>query len=233
MVSLLRSHVLLVAGLAALPMQAALTPAAAVDSGPVPRGPVAIVEETTANVTTVEPMDLLREGTALALRDDQGVIISYLDTCQRESIRGGEIVIGRGRSEITGGTVARIAVNCDPAALALTPEQANESATLAFRDPTSAGDDPIAAQAQFVLSTRAPIVIAPDLTEVALENLRVPGAPRLVQLQDGVGELTGTDALLDKGGVYHLVGGGRSVVFRISRDATDAALPLLKRAIRF
>ncbi|MBL8710276.1 MAG: hypothetical protein JNL25_13860 [Rhodospirillaceae bacterium] len=230
---MLRRHALLVASLVALPLQAALSPAAAEDSGPVPRGPVAIVEETTANVTTVEPMDLLREGTALALRDDQGVIISYLDTCQRESIRGGEIVIGLGQSEITGGTVVRIAVDCDPAALALTPEQANESATLAFRDPTSTGNDPIAAQAEFVLSTRAPIVIVPDLAEVTIENLRVPGAPRLVQLRDGVGELTGTDGLLDKGGVYRLVGGDRSVVFRISRDATDAALPLLKRAIRF
>jgi hypothetical protein len=201
---------------------------------PVAPAPVAIVEDVTDNVVAVAPLDLLRNGDAVALAPDQGIIISYLDSCQRESIRGGTVAIGRSQSTVTGGIVSRQAVACDATALALTPDQANQSAALAFRlpEPPAAGD-PLAASAAFAMSTRHPVAIVSDLNELLVRDLRQPSESVTRQARKGVIELTDEADPLDKGGVYRLEGGGRSLIFRIGREATDAPLPLLKRIIRF
>lgn len=197
-----------------------------------PATPVAIVESTVGKVA-VTPFDLLREGDTLTFAADQGMIVSYLESCQRENIRGGTVVIGRTQSQVSGGTIAREGVACDPAALALTPEQANQSAALAFRDSESGDTDPVAAQAAFVLSSRYPVVLAPDLAELWIEDQRKPGTRHKLVAKNGVVQLTDGISPLPKGGVYRLEGGGRSLIFRIGREATDAPLPLLKRLIRF
>lgn len=197
-----------------------------------PSGPVAIVEDTTDGVAAVAPLDLLRAGDQIALQPGQGVIISYLNSCQRENIRGGHVLVGETQSQVHDGTLSRQAIACDPLALALTPAQANQSGALAFRDPDAKGD-PIADQAKFVMATRHPIVLALDLDSVTIEDLRQPGSARRLAASGGIIELTDPDAPLAKGGVYKLTGGGRSLVFRIGREATDAPLPLLKRIIRF
>lgn len=198
-----------------------------------PATPVAIVEDTIGDVGAVTALDLLLEGDRLTLAADQGMIVAYLESCLRENIRGGTVVIGRRQSTVSGGTVTREGVACDPAALALTPQQANQSAALAFRDSDGGDSDPIAAQATFVLASRHPVVLAPDLVELWIEDQRKPGAPRKLAVTEGVVELTGAESPLPKGGVYRLQGGGRTLVFRIGREATDAPLPLLKRLIRF
>lgn len=197
-----------------------------------PSPPVAIIEDATSQVTSLAPLDLLRAGDEISLAPDEGVIISYLNSCRRENIRGGHVVIGETESAVRDGTVSRESVACDPMALALTPAQANQSGALAFRGEDAKGD-PIADQAKFAMETRHPIVLALDITSVTLEDLRDPGKVRTIEAAGGIIELTTPDAPLAKGGVYKLTGGGRSLVFRIGREATDAPLPLLKRLIRF
>lgn len=196
-------------------------------------GAVAIVEETSGNVAGVEPLDLLREGRTIALKADAGLIISYLNSCQRENIRGGKVTIGKVQSDIAGGTVDRVRLTCDPVALDLSPEQANQSATLVFRADKTVSGDPIAAQAKFVMETRQPLVIAPALNEITLEDLRHAGTKWSVKVAKGIADLTADHKLLDQGGVYRLMGGGRELIFRVGKEATDAPLPLLKRVIRF
>lgn len=201
---------------------------------PIAPAPVAIVENVTDNLVAVAPLDLLRDGDVMALAPDQGIIISYLDSCQRESIRGGTVAIGRSQSDVVGGIVSRQAVACDAIALALTPDQANQSAALAFRQPEQVADgDPLAASAAFVMATRHPVVIAGGLNAVTIRDLRQSGAAIMRQARNGVIELTDAASPLAKGGVYRLEGGGRSLIFRVGREATDAPLPILKRIIRF
>jgi hypothetical protein len=187
---------------------------------------VAIVEDTSGAIVGVEPLDLLSAGREIELAADAGLILSYLNSCQRESIRGGKITIGHGQSEVKGGNVTRKRVPCDPAALDLTPEQANQSATLVFRRP------PLEEGAEFLLDTRQPLVIAPHLKTVKLEDLRHSGKVRSVKVVRGVADLTAEFGLLDQGGLYRLSGGDKSVVFLVGKEATDAPLPILQRAIR-
>ncbi|MBK8158826.1 MAG: hypothetical protein IPK59_08720 [Rhodospirillaceae bacterium] len=185
------------------------------------------MEDTTGTIEGVEPLDLLSEGREISLRPDSGLIISYLDSCQRENIRGGKIVIGKAQSDVTDGNVSRKRISCDPAALALTPEQANQSATLVFRPA------PLEDGVKFVMGTRRPVVIAGDLKDVLIEDLRKPGTTWSVVVVNGVADLTADRRILDRGGHYRLVGGGRTLVFQIGLEATDAPLPLLLRVIRF
>lgn len=187
---------------------------------------VAIVEDTSGKVAGVEPLDLLREGKTIDLNADGGLIVSYLNSCQRESIRGGKVTIGKTQSEVEGGEVGRQRVRCDAAALNLTPEQANQSATLVFRKPE------IEEGVKFVIETRQPLVIAPDLKEILVEELRDNGQKWTVKVVKGVADITAGRNTLDLAGRYQLSGGGRSLIFRVGKEATDAKLPLLQRAIR-
>ncbi len=193
---------------------------------------VAIVEDTSGKVAGVEPLDLLRLGREIELSADSGLIISYLNSCQRENIRGGKVVIGDVQSEVTGGEVSRRRVPCDAAALNLTPEQANQSATLVFRGDDSVEGDPVAAEAKFLLDTRQPIVLAPGIAEITVENRRNPSIKWSVKLVDGVADITRGHGLLDQGGVYRIVSGQRSVIFRVGKEASDAPMPILKRLVR-
>lgn len=187
---------------------------------------VAIVEDTSGKIIGVEPLDLLRAGKVIALKSDEGLIISYLNSCQRENIRGGKVIIGQAQSEVAGGTVARTKLTCDPVALALSPEQANQSATLVFREP------PQEKGIDFLLVTRQPIVIAPEVGEVILEQLEKKQSTRTFKVTKGVADLTVDYGPLDQGGLYRLTAGGKVVTFRVGKEATDAPLPLLKRVIR-
>lgn len=198
-----------------------------------PKPPVAIVEDMTANVTKIPHFHLLRVGDVLDLASDQGIIISYIESCRRENIRGGEVRIGQAESTVQGGKVQHQIVPCDPLALDLTPEQASQSAALAFRDPDEpAAGDPVAAEAAFAMASRLPLVLAPDIAELVVEDRRTGRIWRR-QATDGLFTLAGDGTLLERGGVYRISGGGRSLVFRIGREASGAPLPLLKRLIRF
>jgi hypothetical protein len=187
---------------------------------------VAIVEDTSGNVVGVEPLDLLRTGREIVLTAESGVIVSYLNSCQRENIRGGKVVIGEVQSEVQGGEVSRRRVPCDAAALNLTPEQANQSATLVFRDP------PKEQGIDFLLNTRQPIVIAPGIAEVTLEQLEKTKSSRRVKVVKGIADLTAEHGLLDQGGLYRLTAGAKVVKFRVGKEATDNPMPILQRAIR-
>ncbi len=187
---------------------------------------VAIVEDTSGNIAGIEPFDLLRPGREIELSSDSGVIISYLNSCQRENIRGGKVVIGEVQSDIQGGEVSRRSVPCDAASLNLTPEQANQAATLVFRKP------PLEKGINFLLLTRQPIVIASGVDEVMLEQLSEKYATRMVKVVNGVADLTAEQGLLDKGGLYQLTAGDRVVKFRVGKEATDNPIPVLQRVIR-
>ena len=187
---------------------------------------VAIVEDTSGNVAGVEPLDLLRSGREIVLTAESGLIVSYLNSCQRENIRGGKIVIGEVQSEVKGGEVSRRRVPCDAAALRLTPEQANQSATLVFRKP------PQEKGIDFLLNTRQPIVIAPGTAEVTLKQLEKTKSTRTVKVVKGVADLTAENGLLDQGGLYQLTAGDKVIKFRVGKEATDNPMPILQRAIR-
>ena len=62
--------------------------------------PVALIEGLTSPSQRVELMTYAHVGQVIHLSTDQTMVLSYGDTCIRETITGGTITIGMGQSEV-------------------------------------------------------------------------------------------------------------------------------------
>ena len=95
------------AGLAALAFAGALAvmPAAAGD-------PAALVESVTSRSQRMELMTYAHVGQIIRLSPDQTMVLSYRDSCVRETVTGGTITVGTEQSEVRSGQVKRIRGYC-------------------------------------------------------------------------------------------------------------------------
>jgi hypothetical protein len=85
---------------------AILTVASGAAADPIGVG-VALVESLTGNLSDVAAMDYVRAGQVIRLGPDQTIVLSYRDSCVRETITGGNVIIGTRRSEVKFGKVQR------------------------------------------------------------------------------------------------------------------------------
>jgi hypothetical protein len=94
-------------GLATLAFTGALavTPAAA-------GGPVALVESRTSLSQRMELMTYAHVGQVIRLSPDQTMVLSYRDSCVRETVTGGTITVGTEQSDVRSGQVNRIQGHC-------------------------------------------------------------------------------------------------------------------------
>ena len=86
----MRKHIRIAAAAGAL----SVIPAFAGDA------PVALIEGLTSPSQRVELMTYAHVGQVIHLSTDQTMVLSYGDTCIRETITGGTITIGMGQSEV-------------------------------------------------------------------------------------------------------------------------------------
>jgi hypothetical protein len=102
-----KSRALFQTGLATLAFAAALavTPAAAGD-------PVALVESITSLSQRMELMTYAHVGQVIRLSPDQTMVLSYRDSCVRETVTGGTITVGTEQSDVRSGQVNRIQGHC-------------------------------------------------------------------------------------------------------------------------
>jgi len=95
--------------------------------------PVAIVEDSPKTAGRGQAFDLLNESEVLTLAPGEILILGYLKSCTRETITGGTITIGAKESAVEGGKVTREKTECTQTKLALTADESQQSATIAFR----------------------------------------------------------------------------------------------------
>src|SRR3984957_20039878 len=110
---------------------AAATPAAA--RAPAPLVPIALVEDVKSTTAGVEFMDYVGAGQVIKLGPHDTLVLSYLTSCQHETITGGTVTVGFRESSVQGGEVARATVPCDGGNVRLRPAEADKSAATAFR----------------------------------------------------------------------------------------------------
>jgi hypothetical protein len=198
-------------------------------SGPAEAGgqPVAVVESAGENAS-VAAFELLSEGQRIELSGTEELVISYFESCTREKIAGGSVIVGRTRSTLSGGTVETQTYKCVVSALTLTPEEQSSAAFVLRGPPTG---DPIADQAKFVIPTELPLVLAIGADSVELVDLRDQSRHWTVPAKGGIADLAAVSGPLKDGGVYRVTAGDRSVVFRVGSMASNAEFPLLKRLL--
>jgi len=102
-------------GLATLAFAAALAiiPATAEDAA-------ALVESITSHSQRVELMTYAHVGQVIRLSPDQTMVLSYRNSCARETITGGTVTVGIERSEVQSGDVKRVSGSCGAGKVELT-----------------------------------------------------------------------------------------------------------------
>jgi hypothetical protein len=105
-------------GLAMLAFAAALAiiPASAEDAG-------ALVESITSHSQRVELMTYAHVGQVIRLSPDQTMVLSYRNSCARETITGGTVTVGIEHSEVQSGDIKRVGGSCNAGKVELTGGQ--------------------------------------------------------------------------------------------------------------
>jgi hypothetical protein len=93
----------------------------------------ALVEDVSAGVAGVEALDYVSAGQTITLGAGRTLVLSYLGSCRRETIKGGTVVVGPTQSTVTDGQVETQTMKCDRAALRLASAQASQSGAAAIR----------------------------------------------------------------------------------------------------
>lgn len=190
--------------------------------------PVAIVEDVAGTDVGVEIMEIVAQGRIIDLSPGQRVVLGYMNSCVRERIEAGHVVVGRNQSSVTGGHVEREVAECHSkgAALAI---GTSEGTGLIFRGGED--DEPVR---EPILRYRAPVFVADGAVGATLriERLDHQEALRNFAMPGPVMDLVGKNEPLTPGGMYRASTDGREAVFSIHRYAADVSGPVLERLVR-
>jgi hypothetical protein len=95
--------------------------------------PVALIEQLSGNPAGLEIMDYLETGRVIRLGARETVVLSYFNSCTRETITGGTVTVGTDQSEVLSGKVERTKFGCDRGKASLASELAIQISGRAFR----------------------------------------------------------------------------------------------------
>jgi hypothetical protein len=199
--------------------------------------PAAIVEDAKGKLD-VDFMDYVEAGRVVKLGAGDELVLSYLRSCWRETIKGGTVTVGTEQSTIVGGTIRREKMTCDGGKMRLSSDQAAKSGVMVFRAPPKPGAAAAAAAPEMTVYGLSPVLDIKGGGRVTIARVDQPGAPLAFdvpakQLTRGsFFDLAKTDQALAAGGVYRLSVGDRNIVFKVDPDAKPGQAPLLSRLIR-
>jgi hypothetical protein len=197
---------------------------------------VALVEDVNSKSAGVQSMDYLATGKQIRLGKQDTLVLSYLQSCWRETIAGGTVTVGAEQSNVQGGTVDRQKVDCDGDRLILTAQQTSQSAGMLVRGLMPS--KPTVPEADITLFGTSPLIEIKDGGTIIIERLDQPGSRETIdaskkQLAKGAFyDFARTGKTLAPGGVYRASSGTRKVVFKIDPGAKPGASPILGRLLR-
>jgi hypothetical protein len=222
---------LLAAGLAAVLMVATEVSAHL----PPPLVPTALVEDVKSDTAGIEFMDYVGSGQVIRLEPRDVLVLSYLKSCEHETITGGTVVVGMDHSEVQDGQIVRTKVPCDGGRIRLSAEQASKSAASAFRLQS--------AEIEPTLYARSPLVQLPKNLPVEDRTLLIERTDRRGERQKlaiddataaaGFYDLAKAKINLARGGIYDASIGSHKMTFQIDTKAKSTPAPVVSRLLRF
>jgi hypothetical protein len=199
-------------------------------------GPVAVVEEVTGKRAGIEFMDYVEAGKVIVLGSHDKIVLGYLQSCWRETITGGRVVVGMEQSEVQGGEVERVRVKCDGGKIQFMPAQAVQSAGTISRGLQS--DEPKVPTAQLTLYARMPMIDVRGGTTLLVERLDHTEKPlkfviQSTQLLRGrFFDFAVENLALTAGGVYQATLDAHEIVFKVD-PAAPLTAPIVSSLLRF
>jgi hypothetical protein len=205
-----------------------------------PLVPTALVEDIKSAAADVAFMDYVGPGQVIKLAAGDVLVLSYLKSCEHETITGGTVVVGLQRSEVQGGEVIRAKVPCDGGKMRLNPQQANASAASAFRLQSADIEPTLYARTPLVQLPRS---LAADERTLQIVRTDRRGERHIFKLDDAVVaagfydlaniKVNKTKVRLTRGAIYEASIGTRKVAFLVDAKAKSGPAPIVSRLLRF
>jgi hypothetical protein len=217
---------------AAAVIATAVAPAAA-------QSPVAIVEDVKGKVDGVEFMDYVAPGKVIKLGATGMVVLGYLDSCLRETIKGGVAIVGPEESRTSLAEVSREKVGCDSGRAQLATRETSLSAATTFRTLEPKAPSPVVAKAEErVIFGVSPVIELRQPGKLVIERIDAPGerieatttAKSLVKGR--FYDLAAAGKSLMPGGTYAATSGSQRTLFRVDSLARPGASPIIGRLVR-
>jgi len=218
---------------------AVLTAALAISSQalartPAPLVPTALVEDVKSASADVEFMDYVGTGQVIKLEPSDVLVLSYLKSCEHETITGGTVRVGSDKSDVEGGKIVRAKVPCNGRNMKLTPQQANASAASSFRLQNASFEPTVYALPPVI---QIPKIGTGDSRTLVIERKNRPKR-FAVELDEslangGFYDLAKTDKRLRRGAFYTATFGSRTFTFKVDAKAKTGKTPVVSRLLRF
>jgi hypothetical protein len=199
--------------------------------------PAAIVEDVQGKVDGIAFMDYVAPGKIIKLGPKASITLSYLKSCQRETISEGVVLVGAEQSTVQLGEVRREKVPCDTNAAKLSDREANQSAATTFR--TMREDAKGAAPAKLpTLYGTAPLVQAKSGSTLVIERTdgKEPTISVPLKSEIMVGgkfyDFARAGKALTPGGSYLAILGAKRYAFQVDASATSSPTPIVGRLLR-
>jgi hypothetical protein len=224
---------------------AASCPAAA--RAPAPLIPTALVEDVKSAAAGVEFMDYVGTGQVIKLEPADVLVLSYLRSCEHETITGGTVRVGPNMSEVAGGKITRNKVPCNGGNMKLSSAQANASGASSFRVQDAALELTVYALSPIF---EIPKLRAGDNRTLVIERTNGAGERIAIEIDEslangGFYDLGSQGTQLKPGAHYAATLGDRKLNFKVdgkaaskgnkASDKTGRAskAPIVSRLLRF
>jgi hypothetical protein len=198
--------------------------------------PAAIVEDVQGKVDGIAFMDYVAPGKIIKLGPKASITLSYLKSCQRETISEGVVLVGAEQSTVQLGEVKREKVPCDINAAKLSEREANQSAATTFRTMRS---DAKGAPAKLpTLYGVAPLVQAKSGSTLVIERTdgKEPTISIPLRNDNMIGgkfyDFAKSGKSLTPGGSYLAILGAKRYAFQVDASATSSPTPIVGRLLR-
>jgi hypothetical protein len=202
---------------------------------PAPLVPTALVEDVKGATSDVEFMDYVGNGQVIKLQPGDVLVLSYLKSCEHETITGGTVLVGADHSEVQDGQIVRAKVPCDGGKMRLSSQQASKSAATAFRLQSADIQPDLFARTPVV---QLPKVLASGDRTLLIERIDRRGERHEIKIDDtiaaaGFYDLAKSNVSLTRGAVYNASIGSHKMMFQIDAKATSGPAPVVSRLLRF
>src|SRR4051812_43993851 len=184
---------------------------------PAPLIPTALVEDIKSDTVDVHFMDYVGNGQVIKLEPRDTLVLSYLKSCEFETITGGTVIVGAERSDIRDGQIVRAKVLCDGGKMRLNPRQASKSAASAFRLQSANIEPKLYARTPVV---QFPKVLASEDRTLLIKRIDRLGERHKFKIDDtiaaaGFYDPTKSGISLTRGAIYDASLGGHNLTFWI------------------
>jgi hypothetical protein len=214
---------------------------------PAPLIPTALVEDVKSASADIEFMDYVGAGQVIKLDADDVLVLSYLRSCEHETIIGGTVRIGPSKSEVEGGKITRAKVPCNGGNMKLSTAQANASGASSFRLQDAPLELTVYALPPVI---EIPKMLAGESRTLVIERTNRPSERIAVEIDEalangGFYDLGKTAMRLRPGARYSATLGSRKLDFRVDARARSAdktadktgnmagKAPVVSRLLRF